>query len=595
MAGSLPSTSSSSLLPYTSQQPENTILECRVCDEVFHLQGDKVPRLLICGHTVCHQCLGRLTVHGHAILCPFDRQPTDIGDSGIWGLKKNFALLELLERLQFSPQSTARQCGLTDDMRLAKERDLQVFIMIIVVLLCFAQTCRNKDVLLQFAIPCDENEMHTAVVYCITCATHLCLDCSETIHNTRTLIKHKRVPISEKPKENPKCAYHPMHFVEFACVEEECKTNPLMCYICKDYGRHLNHKVGAMHGLLCKNALYDLQQAKIGHTVNTHMTLFGNSMSYHSLLETESEVVRTAITNALVRVRSFGEEVRDSIRKISTSIHQMEGGYTVVQNINTSSSTQQVPGSIDEARIKVRNYFHALRETLNRQEIAALTTVDTHIREKLCMLQQQQEDMTMLLSQITAVCHQWETTMNGDDTKVLLAKTDIGDNRVHIGPKIEMRVVILGLDDAGKTSLLFKMKNNEFITTIPTIGFNVETVEYKNVKLTIWDVGGQHKIRPLWKHYYFNTQDSHNTERLDESHNALVKLVQEKELKDASLLIFANKQDLQPCVSIEELTEKFGLFKLCCNRSWHIQACDTNMGTGLQEGLEWLSRQILQC
>ncbi|XP_052776313.1 E3 ubiquitin-protein ligase TRIM23-like [Mya arenaria] len=567
MAGSLPSTSSSSLLPYTSQQPENTILECRVCDEVFHLQGDKVPRLLICGHTVCHQCLGRLTVHGHAILCPFDRQPTDIGDSGIWGLKKNFALLELLERLQFSPQSTARQCGLTDDMRLAKERD--------------------------FAIPCDENEMHTAVVYCITCATHLCLDCSETIHNTRTLIKHKRVPISEKPKENPKCAYHPMHFVEFACVEEECKTNPLMCYICKDYGRHLNHK--------------------------------------HSLLETESEVVRTAITNALVRVRSFGEEVRDSIRKISTSIHQMEGGYTVVQNINTSSSTQQVPGSIDEARIKVRNYFHALRETLNRQEIAALTTVDTHIREKLCMLQQQQEDMTMLLSQITAVCHQWETTMNGDDTKVLLAKTDIGvlldtiqkqqqqfsdlqehitldplipitftkDNRVHIGPKIEMRVVILGLDDAGKTSLLFKMKNNEFITTIPTIGFNVETVEYKNVKLTIWDVGGQHKIRPLWKHYYFNTQavifviDSHNTERLDESHNALVKLVQEKELKDASLLIFANKQDLQPCVSIEELTEKFGLFKLCCNRSWHIQACDTNMGTGLQEGLEWLSRQIV--
>lgn len=95
----------------------------------------------------------------------------------------------------------------------------------------------------QFDIPCDENETHTAVVYCLTCETHLCLECSDTIHNTRTLIKHKRVPISEKPRENPKCIYHPMHFVEFACLEEECKSNPLMCYICKDYGRHVKHKV----------------------------------------------------------------------------------------------------------------------------------------------------------------------------------------------------------------------------------------------------------------------------------------------------------------------------------------------------------------
>lgn len=80
------------------------------------------------------------------------------------------------------------------------------------------------------------------------------------------------------------------------------------------------------------------------------------------------------------------------------------------------------------------------------------------------------------------------------------------DNRVHIGPKIEMRVVTLGLDGAGKTSVLFKLKQNEFMTMIPTIGFNVETVEYKNLKFTIWDVGGQHKLRPLWKHYYLNTQ-----------------------------------------------------------------------------------------
>ena len=80
------------------------------------------------------------------------------------------------------------------------------------------------------------------------------------------------------------------------------------------------------------------------------------------------------------------------------------------------------------------------------------------------------------------------------------------DNRVHIGPKIEMRVVTLGLDGSGKTSILFKLKQNEFVQSIPTIGFNVETLEYKNIKFTVWDVGGQHKLRPLWKHYYLNTQ-----------------------------------------------------------------------------------------
>ncbi|XP_055457893.1 centromere protein K [Psammomys obesus] len=76
------------------------VLECGVCEDVFSLQGDKVPRLLLCGHTVCHDCLTRLPLHGRAIRCPFDRQVTDLGDSGVWGLKKNFALLELLERLQ---------------------------------------------------------------------------------------------------------------------------------------------------------------------------------------------------------------------------------------------------------------------------------------------------------------------------------------------------------------------------------------------------------------------------------------------------------------------------------------------------------------
>lgn len=71
--------------------------------------------------------------------------------------------------------------------------------------------------------------------------------------------------------------------------------------------------------------------------------------------------------------------------------------------------------------------------------------------------------------------------------------------------KKEMRILMLGLDAAGKTTILYKLKLGEVVSSVPTIGFNVETVEYKKVKFTVWDVGGQDKIRLLWRHYYQNT------------------------------------------------------------------------------------------
>ena len=81
-------------------------------------------------------------------------------------------------------------------------------------------------------------------------------------------------------------------------------------------------------------------------------------------------------------------------------------------------------------------------------------------------------------------------------------------------------------------------------------GFNVENVEYKNIAFTVWDVGGQDKIRPLWRHYYQNTQgiifvvDSNDRERISEAREELQRMLNEDELRDALLLIFANKQDL---------------------------------------------------
>eukprot|EP00494_Astrolonche_serrata_P024345 UN24603 len=169
--------------------------------------------------------------------------------------------------------------------------------------------------------------------------------------------------------------------------------------------------------------------------------------------------------------------------------------------------------------------------------------------------------------------------------------------------KKEMRILMVGLDAAGKTTILYKLKLGEIVTTIPTIGFNVETVEYKNISFTVWDVGGQDKIRPLWRHYYQNTQgiifvvDSNDRDRIGGSDNnssehcardELTKMLGEDELRDAVLLVMANKQDLPNAMSVAEVTTKLGLASVR-NRQWYIQATCATTGDGLYEGLDWLS------
>ncbi|XP_077442059.1 E3 ubiquitin-protein ligase TRIM23 [Vanacampus margaritifer] len=539
------------------------LLECGVCEDVFSLQGDKVPRLLLCGHTVCHDCLTRLPLHGRAVRCPFDRQVTELGDSGVWGLKKNFALLELLERLQ---NGATNQSGMAEDV------------------------LRGMG---ECVIRCDEDESHTATMYCTVCATHLCAECSQLTHSTRTLAKHRRVPLADKPHEKTLCPQHQVHAIEFVCLEEACLPGPLMCCVCKEYGKHQGHK--------------------------------------HAVLETEANQIRASILDMAHCIRTFTEEVSEYSRKLVGIVRQIEGGEQIVEDGVGMAHTEHVPGTAESARSCVRAYFADLHETLCRQEEMALSVVDAHVRERLIWLRQQQEDMTILLSQVSTACLHCEKTLQQDDCRVVLAKQEINclletlqkqqhqfteladhiqldagipvtftkDNRVHIGPKMEIRVVTLGLDGAGKTTILFKLKQDEFMQPIPTIGFNVETVEYKNLKFTIWDVGGKHKLRPLWKHYYLNTQavvfviDSCHRDRLMEAHSELAKLLTEKELRDALLLIFANKQDVPGAVSVEEMTELLSLHKLCCGRSWHIQGCDARSGVGLHEGLDWLSRQLV--
>jgi small GTP-binding protein len=129
-----------------------------------------------------------------------------------------------------------------------------------------------------------------------------------------------------------------------------------------------------------------------------------------------------------------------------------------------------------------------------------------------------------------------------------------------------------------------------------TIGFIIETVKYKNIQFTIWDIGGQSKIRHLWKSYFHLANavvfvlDSSDSKRINESTDELSQIVQEEELKDCVFLIFANKQDEKNVMSESELKEILKLNDI--KQKWFLQPCSAHTGDGLFEGLDWLSKQL---
>ncbi|KAK2821538.1 hypothetical protein Q7C36_020881 [Tachysurus vachellii] len=163
-----------------------------------------------------------------------------------------------------------------------------------------------------------------------------------------------------------------------------------------------------------------------------------------------------------------------------------------------------------------------------------------------------------------------------------------------------MRLLMVGLDSSGKTTVLYNLKLGEATATIPTNGFNVETVEHKNISFCVWDVGGQKAIRPLWRHHYESypdtvglifVVDSSDRERIQEAALELQMMLEEVRLRDAALLVLANKQDLPNAMPVHEMKEKLRLDTIK-RRSWFIQStCATN-GTGLYEGLDWITDQI---
>lgn len=166
----------------------------------------------------------------------------------------------------------------------------------------------------------------------------------------------------------------------------------------------------------------------------------------------------------------------------------------------------------------------------------------------------------------------------------------------------DARILLLGLDGAGKSVLLVRLKYDEFFQTVPTIGFNVEMMEAKQnrrkITLTVWDVGGQENMRRYWKNYYEDTAgllfavDCWDRARLDEARQELERVLKNKHLKGLPVVILANKQDKEGALTTTELTEAFNLNKTCSNRDWFVQPCSGKSGVGLPEGFRRMALMV---
>lgn len=169
--------------------------------------------------------------------------------------------------------------------------------------------------------------------------------------------------------------------------------------------------------------------------------------------------------------------------------------------------------------------------------------------------------------------------------------------KLKSAPDQEVRILLLGLDNAGKTTLLKTLASEDITHITPTQGFNIKSVQSQGFKLNVWDIGGQRKIRPYWRNYFENTDvliyviDSADRKRFEETGQELAELLEEEKLSGVPVLVFANKQDLLTAAPASEIAEGLNLHTIR-DRVWQIQACSALTGEGVQDGMNWVCKNV---
>ncbi|PRP75419.1 putative ADP-ribosylation factor [Planoprotostelium fungivorum] len=201
------------------------------------------------------------------------------------------------------------------------------------------------------------------------------------------------------------------------------------------------------------------------------------------------------------------------------------------------------------------------------------------------------DDLQLIFAEATTLS---QALHRGYTNKTNKNKDNMGNFISLFFSRRDYRLVVLGLDGAGKTTALYRLQLGETMTTCPTIGFNVETIEYRNVKMTMWDVGGQDKIRALWSHYFHGVHgviyvvDSADPSRMDEAKEELDKVLSHQQMDNVPLLVLANKMDQYRSLPVDEVVARMGLDQHRSRRQWNALGTIATQGKGVYEGLDWL-------
>ncbi|EAR84254.1 ADP-ribosylation factor 1, putative (macronuclear) [Tetrahymena thermophila SB210] len=154
-------------------------------------------------------------------------------------------------------------------------------------------------------------------------------------------------------------------------------------------------------------------------------------------------------------------------------------------------------------------------------------------------------------------------------------------------------VCIFGLDQAGKTTILYYMKDNKIVATTSQARFNFEVFQYQDIQFKVCDLQYNQNMRLIYHHYYSNCDaivfviDSSDSQRFNQAKEILEFLYQDQILKNIPLLVLANKQDIA-VLSIQQIQEDLQLNQIQNIQNWHIQGCSSITGQGIKEGFNWL-------
>ena len=406
--------------------------------------------------------------------------------------------------------------------------------------------------------------------FCEDCCIYLCDKCE--IYHSSVFLKHQlydlnKESVDEILKGRCQIEYHNKKFQYF------CKTHNILC--CGLCISKIEDDYNGQHSECDVCLIEDIQDEKKNNLKKNIETLKAWS----------DELDIYKFERFLKKKEKLKLEIQEKFSKIREALNHRESNilYNLEKEFNDKCFKEYL---IEEARklSPLLEKGETIIKEWDDDKLFSNLNICINIEEYIKTMNDLKKDIEKYnLEKIPTLCFEENST-----NEILEKINSFGSINIK-----KYRILMLGLDSAGKTALLYQLKYKKEVKTIPTISFNVETVDYKGKNLTIWDIGGQDKLRSLWNHYYQNTDgiifvvDSKDEGRIEEASKEIKKLVNEEALKKSPILIFANKQDLKESLAPDKITEKLGMGCLK-GRTWLVQGSEAITGRGVFEGLDWL-------